>query len=90
LFDGDLTKGFLIAGVSAGANMAATVAHLYRDEGKLPAITGLSLSIPSLLAPEAVPQSLADEYKSREENKNGLVVNANAIKLFRCEFTVVR
>jgi acetyl esterase/lipase len=84
-FGGDLTKGFLVAGVSAGANMTATIAHLYRDEGRQPPITGLSLSIPSLLAPEAVPESIRDEYRSREENKDGLVVNAKAIKLFRCE-----
>ncbi|KAJ9644333.1 hypothetical protein H2204_001685 [Knufia peltigerae] len=82
-YGGDLAKGFVIAGVSAGANMAATLSHLYRDEGFLPRLTGLYLSIPSLLAPEAVPPEYKGEYLSRQENKDAPVLNSAAIKWFR-------
>ncbi|KAJ9610806.1 hypothetical protein H2200_005583 [Cladophialophora chaetospira] len=82
-FGGDLTKGFVVAGVSAGANMTATLSHLYRDEGHAPPITGLYLSIPSLLAPEAVPDRYKESYRSRDENKDAPVLNERALKLFR-------
>jgi acetyl esterase/lipase len=80
---GDLSKGFILAGISAGANLACTASHLARDDGLTPKITGLSLSIPSLMAPQAVPERWKDEYKSREENKDGLILNQDAIAFFR-------
>lgn len=86
LHGGDLAKGFVVAGVSAGANMACVVSHLARDEGMTPPLTGVYLSIPSLLAPEAVPTKWKAEYKSREENKNAPVLNEGAMALFRSKF----
>lgn len=83
---GDLTKGFIVAGISAGANMAASCSHLARDDDLKPEITGLYLGIPSLLAPEAVPERWKSEYKSREENKDAPILNAGAIALFRSTF----
>ncbi|OAA60211.1 alpha/beta hydrolase fold-3 domain-containing protein [Niveomyces insectorum RCEF 264] len=80
---GNLAKGFVIAGISAGANMACVISHLARDEGMLPPLTGTYLSIPSLLAPQAVPTRWRSEYKSREENKNAPILNEGAISLFR-------
>jgi acetyl esterase/lipase len=86
LHGGDLAQGFVVAGVSAGANMACVVSHLARDEGMTPPLTGVYLSIPSLLAPEAVPTKWKAEYKSREENKNAPVLNEGAMALFRSQF----
>jgi acetyl esterase/lipase len=80
---GNLRKGFLIAGVSAGANMAVSCSHLAVDDKLTPEITGLYLSIPSVLAPEAVPEKWKPAYNSREENKDALILNAGAIALFR-------
>ncbi|KAH8880515.1 alpha/beta-hydrolase [Thozetella sp. PMI_491] len=79
---GDLSKGFIVGGVSAGANLACSSAHLARDENLSPKITGAYLSIPSVLAPQAVPAKWKDSYLSREENKNALVLNEGAIALF--------
>jgi acetyl esterase/lipase len=80
---GDLDKGFVVAGVSAGANMACSVCHLARDDQLQPRISGTYLSIPSLLAPEAVPDRWKPLYTSREENKDAPILNAGAIALFR-------
>jgi hypothetical protein len=63
--------------------MAAVISLLYRDEKQSPRLTGIYLSIPSLLAPEAVPERYRAEYLSREQFKEGLVINEKAMKLFR-------
>jgi acetyl esterase/lipase len=82
---GDLSKGFIVAGVSAGANMAATVTHLARDEKLVPQITGCWLSVPSLLSPEVVPDKYKQDYLSREQNKDAPILNEGALALFRSE-----
>ncbi|KAF2654663.1 hypothetical protein K491DRAFT_748705 [Lophiostoma macrostomum CBS 122681] len=80
---GDLRKGFIIAGISAGASMASTITHLARDERLQPPITGCYLSIPSLLAPQAVPETLKKDYLSREQHKDAPILGQGAIALFR-------
>ncbi|KPI37865.1 AB hydrolase superfamily protein B1A11.02 [Cyphellophora attinorum] len=82
-YGGDLTAGFIVAGISAGASMAATVSHLDRDDKNSPPLTGVYLSIPSLMAPEAVPEKYKSKYLSREQHKDGLIINQKAMKLFR-------
>jgi hypothetical protein len=66
--------------------MAATVSHLDRDDKNSPPLTGVYLSIPSLMAPEAVPEKYKSKYLSREQHKDGLIINQKAMKLFRGEF----
>lgn len=85
---GDPTKGFIVGGISAGANLACTVTHLARDEGMLPKLTGVYLSIPSLLSPQAVPDKLKSEYTSREENAQALILNSDAIAFFRSTYRI--
>ena len=80
---GDLSKGFIVAGISAGANLTCVLSHMARDDELNPKLTGLFLSIPSLLSPSAVPDKWKSEYNSREENKLGLILNADALALFR-------
>lgn len=68
----DPDHGLIVGGVSAGANMAAVIAYLARDDNILPSITGLFLSVPCCLMPQAfdlVPQ-WKDELLSIEQNKN--------------------
>ncbi|KAL5492826.1 hypothetical protein ACEPAI_4274 [Sanghuangporus weigelae] len=56
----DLTKGFIIGGTSAGANMAAVIAHRVRDdpffEGRR--LTGQILQVPPICNPSAYPDDL--------------------------------
>jgi acetyl esterase/lipase len=80
---GNAKKGFVIGGISAGGNLAAVISHLYRDEQISPPLTGIYLSVPILLSPEAVPEKLKDQYLSREQNQNAPILNKEAMTLFR-------
>ncbi|KAJ5621151.1 hypothetical protein N7510_005135 [Penicillium lagena] len=83
LLGGNPEKGFIIGGISAGGGMAAAISHLYRDQNIQPPLTGIYLSIPSVLAPQAVPEKYKSQYLSRKENANGLILDDGAIALFR-------
>jgi acetyl esterase/lipase len=78
---GDASKGFIVGGTSAGGNLAAVITHLYRDEKLEPPLTGVYLSIPALLSAGACPPEYLDRYKSREQNKDALVLPKKAIDL---------
>lgn len=76
----DLEQGFIVGGVSAGANMAGVIAYLARDDKIMPPITGLLLSVPCCLMPPAfdlVPQ-WQDELLSIEQNKNSDLLDLNS------------
>jgi acetyl esterase/lipase len=75
-------KGFIVGGISAGANLAAVVAHLYRDKKHVPALTGQYLCIPTTCDPVALPEKYKDVYLSREQNKDGLILNQKSIDMF--------
>jgi acetyl esterase/lipase len=49
------TAGFLVGGISSGANFAGVIAYTARDAGLSPPITGLFISIPVCLMPQAYP-----------------------------------
>ncbi|KKK14140.1 hypothetical protein P175DRAFT_0496077 [Aspergillus ochraceoroseus IBT 24754] len=81
-FGGDLSKGFLVGGVSAGGNFAGALAYAARDEGLQPPITGLLLSIPCCLMPQAfhlVPQ-WKDDLRSIEQNKDSDMLDVRSYK----------
>ncbi|EEB99854.1 hypothetical protein MPER_00359, partial [Moniliophthora perniciosa FA553] len=63
LVSADLSKGFLVAGASAGGNLAAVLAHLARDDPffKERPITGQLLSIPVTLHPDVYPEEQAQK-----------------------------
>ncbi|KAK4076861.1 hypothetical protein Purlil1_12543 [Purpureocillium lilacinum] len=61
----DTDKGFIVGGCSAGANFAAVISLLARDEGISPKLTGQWLCIPTLLPPEVVPAEHQSEYLSQ-------------------------
>ncbi|OJD35860.1 lipase 2 [Diplodia corticola] len=65
----DPSKGFVVGGSSAGANIAAVVSHLARDEKVSPPLTGVFLAVPFTLPEGAVPEKYKDRYRSREESK---------------------
>ncbi|WYZ36932.1 hypothetical protein EsH8_II_000438 [Colletotrichum jinshuiense] len=67
-FGADITKGFVVGGFSAGANIASVVSQRSGVEGL--GITGTLLGIPFLLVKEIVPEKYAAEWVSREENAN--------------------
>ncbi|KAI3532283.1 hypothetical protein CSPX01_13595 [Colletotrichum filicis] len=65
-FGGDISKGFIVGGWSAGANIASVVSQ--RSGVKGLGITGTLLGIPFLLVKEIVPEKYARQWVSRETN----------------------
>ncbi|KAJ7288388.1 Alpha/beta hydrolase fold-3 [Mycena rebaudengoi] len=72
LFSADLSKGFIIAGASAGAHLAAVIAHRVRDDPffKDRQLTGQILQIPTVVDPSAIPEEHKSSYLSLEQNKD--------------------
>ncbi|EED15183.1 hypothetical protein TSTA_046370 [Talaromyces stipitatus ATCC 10500] len=60
-----LSSGFVIGGSSAGASMAAILAHLARDEGLAKPITGCFLLAPMTLPPETL-QNFPEDWKHKD------------------------
>ncbi|KAK0644448.1 Alpha/Beta hydrolase protein [Cercophora newfieldiana] len=74
-------EGFIIGGYSSGANIADVTAHLARDEGLKPSLTGLFLSCGAFMDPIRGPPAPYDElYLSREQNKDAPIANAAFIR----------
>ncbi|KAH7237198.1 Alpha/Beta hydrolase protein [Fusarium solani] len=63
------SKGFIVGGSSAGANITAVLAHLAMKENLQPPITGQWLCVPYLLPPELVPARYRDSYNSMWTNR---------------------
>ncbi|OSC98338.1 hypothetical protein PYCCODRAFT_1523426 [Trametes coccinea BRFM310] len=80
----DLSKGFLVGGMSAGANLSAVVSHIARDdpffEGRR--LTGQLLREPLVCHPDAYPERWKSELRSIEENKNIPPVTREFLDLF--------
>lgn len=77
----DVRAGFVVGGVSAGANLAAVCAQRWADESRAPAMTGAWLSVPLIFFhEEMVPPAYRDVWLSREQNKDADVINAYALE----------
>ncbi|KAI6714934.1 hypothetical protein JHW43_002588 [Diplocarpon mali] len=79
---GNPEKGFLVGGISAGANFGAILSHLYRDDEIAPPLTGSYLSIPACIPDELVPDRYKSVYLSREQNKDAPILNQGTIDIF--------
>lgn len=84
----DPEKGFVVGGVSAGANLTNTITHLARDRGLAPPITGNWLSVAGVrLRPDAegeLPQKYRERFLSRTQDAcvNSSVIGPALRKLF--------
>lgn len=76
----DLSAGFVIGGVSAGANLSACIAQRWVDEGNSPKLTGIWLSVPYIFDPPSVPEEYRDVYLAREQNAQADIINDHAMK----------
>jgi acetyl esterase/lipase len=79
----DTSKGFVLYGVSAGANLAAVVALLARDEKLTPQLTGVMLASPFLFTPESVPDMYKPFYNSWDQCQESPIVNRKAMLALR-------
>ena len=67
VLDADLSRGFVVGGVSNGANLRAVVSHLARDEGLTLPVTGVAFLAGSTVTEDAVPERYRDQYLSRQQ-----------------------
>ncbi|KAJ8068131.1 hypothetical protein OCU04_003702 [Sclerotinia nivalis] len=84
----DPSKGFLVGGISAGANFASVVSHLYRDENLSPPLTGVYLSIPPIIPQKVVPERYRSTYLSLEQNKDAPLLNRDIADVFDKHYAV--
>lgn len=63
----------------------ATVAHLWRDEGLTPPLTGVYLSVPGPCIVSALPEKYRAKEKSWEQNKNAPIFNREASNFLACK-----
>ncbi|KAJ7311724.1 Alpha/Beta hydrolase protein [Mycena albidolilacea] len=81
---GDVEKGFIVCGASAGANLAAAVTHrslkdpFFKDRR----ITGNVLQIPVLVHPAAYPPQYASELLSYKQNKDAPILSKALMDVF--------
>lgn len=85
----DVSTGFIIGGISAGASMALAFAHLARDERLTPKITGVYSACGSIRPrePELLEAKYRERYLSRtqEECIDNPVLSKDVAKLmFEC------
>ncbi|KAJ7800155.1 Alpha/Beta hydrolase protein [Mycena olivaceomarginata] len=81
---GDVEKGFIVCGASAGANLAAAVPHgsledpFFKDRR----ITGNVLQIPMLVHPAAYPQPQYATELSYKQNENAPIFSKALMDVF--------
>lgn len=78
----DPKKGVIVMGTSAGANLAAVAAHDAVDRKIEPKVTGVVLMGAGLLPHDAVPEKWRKHYKSREQNKDAMILDVRGVDWF--------
>ncbi|KAL5120855.1 hypothetical protein ACEQ8H_001336 [Pleosporales sp. CAS-2024a] len=76
------SAGFLLGGISSGATFAGAISYLARDEGLSPPLTGLWLSIPVCIMPDAypaLPDHLRGQLKSLDENDDNPLLTRKSL-----------
>ncbi|KAK0644755.1 AB hydrolase superfamily protein B1A11.02 [Lasiodiplodia hormozganensis] len=76
------TTGFIVGGVSAGANLSAVIGTLARDAALTPPLTGLLLSVPPVFNSYDPPAAFAPSLRSLEQNANAPVLDRAGIDAF--------
>ncbi|ESK96662.1 esterase lipase [Moniliophthora roreri MCA 2997] len=71
-FSASLKKGFIVAGASAGGNLAAVLSHLARDDSFFQdkPVTGQHLQVPMVCHPAAYPEKYKSSLLSMEQIKD--------------------
>lgn len=83
LLNANAKLGFIIGGTSAGGSIAASLAHLARDNNLSPPLTGQMISIGSVMHVDYVPKKYKSQYLSREQNKHAPILNQEFHNLMR-------
>ncbi|KAH6842286.1 Alpha/Beta hydrolase protein [Chaetomium sp. MPI-CAGE-AT-0009] len=78
----DAAAGFVVGGASSGANFADVVAHLARDKGLSPPLTGMFLACGAFMDEGRVPVPYRGRYLAREQNADAPVADAQFMRAF--------
>ncbi|KAF9812417.1 hypothetical protein IEO21_06220 [Rhodonia placenta] len=83
LFGGDISRGFLIGGQSAGSNYGAVLAYRARDDSFFEnrRLSGTILQLPIVLHPDAHPEKYKDELLSVDECRDTPLLNGEQMKI---------
>lgn len=81
-WNADPALGFVVGGSSAGANLAAVLAHRARDESLSPPLTGQYLAIPLLCPKGKMPEKYRPYWLSHEQNEHAPILPSAAIDMF--------
>jgi len=84
LLSASLARGFIVGGVSAGANFAAVLARRARDDPFFDGrnITGQVLHVPMVVHPDVYPEQFTNQLVSIEENKDAPLLSKASISYF--------
>ena len=85
-YGADPGLGFVLGGISTGANLVAVLTHLARDEGLSPPLTGQYLAVPGLLPPGVVPDKYKHLYLSQEQCKESPIFSQSLADKFMAEY----
>ncbi|OBZ67627.1 AB hydrolase superfamily protein B1A11.02 [Grifola frondosa] len=80
----DPARGFLVGGMSAGANLAAAVAIRARDDAFFARtrLTGQVLQMPCVVHPDAYPEQYKSELRSMEQHADAPFLAAHKLRTF--------
>ena len=73
-------KGLIVGGTSSGAEMSIIVAHMWRENKMMPALTGIFAPIPAGVNEETVPSKYKDHFFSKQQNANAPMLSTESIK----------
>ncbi|KAI8635500.1 Alpha/Beta hydrolase protein [Xylariaceae sp. FL1651] len=79
----DPAKGFLVAGESAGADLALAAAYLWVEEGNTPPLTGLYCAANSAASLDTVPEQYMSKFISMQECADAPVMSAEAAEFIK-------
>ncbi|KAF8521198.1 Alpha/Beta hydrolase protein [Hysterangium stoloniferum] len=83
VLSGDIRKGLIVGGFSAGGNLAAAMAQrAMKDPDLKGKITGQLLVQPALIAASAYPDKFKDELLSLKQNATADVLSGKLMRLF--------
>ncbi|KIW13555.1 hypothetical protein PV08_08743 [Exophiala spinifera] len=79
----DPRVGFLVGGSSAGASLAASLAHLARDHSLRPKLTGHFLFAGTYISDQHVPAKYQERYLSWTQNQDAPILSKAMIRLLQ-------
>lgn len=78
----DASKGFIIGGTSAGANITCVLSHQARDEGLTTPLTGVWLNVPLVAQQDVFPEKYRGIHTSADQNSGAPVLDKVAVDFF--------